>query len=341
MILAFILIAGTLAAGAAVLVVLPLLRRRQDARPAAAVTAVVWLLVMLLGGAGLYAAFSNYTWTDNTRVADTPAAMTARLASRLARETGSVDEWLQLGRSYVVLGQYPLALRAFQRADRMANGTNAEAIMSTAEVLVQQDVEELRGRAGRMFERALEVDPGSRKAKFYSAFAALGRDEPALARQRFDEMLADERDPDVRGLLEKGRDSARQQEARLAGGDAPAAAPNSAGARIAVHVTLAPDLAAKVPAGAALFVAARDPQAPGPPFAVKRLAAQFPVDVELTAADAMMPSRRIAAGQQLDVVARVALGGTPTASSGDPFGQVSYHVGRDGRLNIVIDRLAP
>ena len=341
MILAFILIAGTLAAGTAVLVVLPLLRRRQDARPAAAVTAVVWLLVMLLGGAGLYAAFSNYTWTDNTRVADTPAAMTARLASRLARETGSVDEWLQLGRSYVVLGQYPLALRAFQRADRMANGTNAEAIMSTAEVLVQQDVEELRGRAGRMFERALEVDPGSRKAKFYSAFAALGRDEPALARQRFDEMLADERDPDVRGLLEKGRDSARQQEARLAGGDAPAAAPNSAGARIAVHVTLAPDLAAKVPAGAALFVAARDPQAPGPPFAVKRLAAQFPVDVELTAADAMMPSRRIAAGQQLDVVARVALGGTPTASSGDPFGQVSYHVGRDGRLNIVIDRLAP
>jgi hypothetical protein len=71
------------------------------------------------------------------------------------------------------------------------------------------------------------------------------------------------------------------------------------------------------------------------------MAAQFPVDVELTGADAMLESRRISAGQQLEVVARVALGGTPTATSGDPFGQVSYHVGRDGKLNIVIDRLAP
>jgi cytochrome c-type biogenesis protein CcmH len=340
MILAFILIAGTLAAGAALLVLLPLLRRRADARPTAAVTAAVWLLVMLLGGAGLYAAFSNYTWTDTTRTADTPAAMTARLAKRLARETGSPQDWLELGHSYVVLGQYPLALRAFQRADQLAGGKNAEAVIGTAEVLVQQDMEELRGRAGRMFERALELDPNSRRALFYSAFAALGRNEPALARQRFERMLADERDPDVRALLEKGLESAAQQQARLAGGPA-AEAGATDDAKIAVHVTLAPSLAANIPAGAALFVAARDPQAPGPPFAAKRLAAQFPVDVELTAADAMMPSRRIAPGQKLEVVARIALGGTPTASSGDPFGQVSYHVGKDGRLNIVIDRLAP
>lgn len=338
MILTFVLIAGTLAAAAAVLVLLPLLRRRDDSRPAAAVAAVAVLLVMLLGGAGLYAGFSNYTWTDAAN-ADTPAAMTARLAKRLAKQSGSVDEWLQLGRSYIVLSQYPLALRAFQRADQMAEGRNAEAIMSMAEVLVQQDVEELRGRAGRMFERALELDPTSRKAMFYSAFAALGRNEPALARQRFGQMLSSERDPEVRALLEKGLESAAQQEARLAGGPETTAAADAA--KIAVHVTLAPALAAKIPHGAALFVAARDPRAPGPPFAVKRLAAQFPVDVELTAADAMMPSRRIAAGQQLDVVARVALGGTPTASSGDPFGQVSYHVGKDGKLDIVIDRLAP
>ena len=108
-----------------------------------------------------------------------------------------------------------------------------------------------------------------------------------------------------------------------------------------MHVTLAPSLASRVPAGASLFVAARDPKAPGPPFAVKRLPATFPVDVELSASDAMLESRRIADGQQLEVVARVALGGTPTATSGDPFGQVSYHVGQDKTLNIVIDRLAP
>jgi hypothetical protein len=55
----------------------------------------------------------------------------------------------------------------------------------------------------------------------------------------------------------------------------------------------------------------------------------------------MLESRRIAAGQQLEVVARVALGGTPTATRGDPFGQVGYHVGKDGRVTLVIDKLAP
>jgi cytochrome c-type biogenesis protein CcmH len=333
----FIFIAGSLAAGAVVLLLMPLVRRRADAQPISAWAAAAVTGVVLLGGAGLYAGFSNYHWSESTAVADSPAAKTAREAKRLAKESGSVEEWLELGRSYAELGQSPLALRAFVRADQLAGGKNAEAIMNMAELLVQQDMEELRGRAGRLFERALELDPNSRRALFYSSFAALGRGEPALARERFNRMLANERDPQVRALLEKGLESADQQENRLASeGAAPAEV-----ARIAVHVTLAPALAAKIPGDAALFVAARDPKAPGPPFAVKRLPARFPVDVELTPADAMLESRRIAAGQQLEVVARVALGGTPTASSGDPFGQVSYHVGKDGRLNIVIDRLAP
>ena len=33
-----------------------------------------------------------------------------------------------LGRSYVVLQEYPLALRAFERADRLSGGKNAEAL---------------------------------------------------------------------------------------------------------------------------------------------------------------------------------------------------------------------
>ena len=236
---------------------------------------------------------------------------------------------------------FSLLLVLLVLAGREAEAQQARSFVQL-QVLVQQDVEELRGRAGRMFERALEIDPTSRKAMFYSAFAALGRNEPALARQRFEHMLSAERDPDVRVLLEKGIESATQQEARLVGGaESPPAAAAPDAAKIAVRVTLAPALAAKIPESAALFVAARDPRAPGPPFAVKRLAARFPIDVELTGADAMLPTRRIAVGQQLDVVARVALGGTPTASSGDPFGQVSYHVGKDGKLNIVIDRLAP
>jgi cytochrome c-type biogenesis protein CcmH len=180
----------------------------------------------------------------------------------------------------------------------------------------------------------LLLEPDNPKALLYAGFAALGRGETASARERFSRMLTLNPPPQIREIIEK-------QLSALDGATATPAMPAGAGAKVAVHVTLAPALAGKVPAGATLFVAARDPKAPGPPFAVKRLPAEFPIDVELSAADAMLESRRIAAGQQLEVVARVALGGTPTATTGDPFGQVSYHVGKDGRLNIVIDRLAP
>ena len=334
MMLAFVLIAGSLAAGAAVLLLLPLVRQREDARPAAGLAAAGVLFALLLGGAGLYAGFSNYSWVDAPAVAETPAAMAAKLAQRLAAEPDNLQGWLMLGRTYQTLEQFPLSVRAYQRADRIAMGQNAEAIVGVAESLLAQDFDQLRGAAGHLFERALALEPNNPKALLYSAFAALSRGEQASARERMTRMLTLNPPPQIRDIIER--------QLRAIDGAAPAPAGQAAQeARVAVHVTLAPALTSKVPPGALLFVAARDPAAPGPPFAVKRLPATFPVDVELSAADAMLESRRIAAGQQLEVVARVALGGKPTATSGDPFGQVSYHVGKDGRLNIVIDRLAP
>ncbi len=331
---AFIFLAGTLATGAALLLLAPLMRRRTDAKPAmfAALAVVVGVLG---GGFGLYRMLSTYDWGGTVpAVADTPAAMTAKLARRLAREPDDLQGWLLLGRSYSELGQFPLAARAYQRADRIADGKNVEALIGVGETLVAQDAESLRGPAGHVFERALELDPTSGKAIFYSAFAALTRGDRALARERFQKMLALDPPEQVRKILESqiaGLEAAGGQGANAAAVD---------GARVSVRVTLAPALAASIPAGSTLFVAARDPKQPGPPFAVKRLPATFPVDVDLSAADAMLESRRIAAGQQLEVVARVSLGGQPTATRGDPFGQVGYHVGQDGRLDIVIDKLS-
>ena len=292
--LTFVLIAGTLAAGAAVLLLLPLVRRRADNRPVSMIAAVSVLVVLLLGAAGLYAAFSNYAWVDSPSVAQTPAAMTAKLASRLAEHPDDLPGWLQLGRSYQVLEQWPLAVRAYQRADRLAGGQNVDAILGVAESLFAQDQESLRGAAGHLFERALQLDPRSQKALFYSAFAALGRGELPVAKERLQRMLDMHPPAEIRDILEKSIANIERQQ--TAGGGSDVA---SANAKIVVHVTLSPALQKEVSGDALLFVAARDPKSPGPPFAVKRLPARFPVDVELTAADAMLESRRISPGQQL------------------------------------------
>lgn len=346
MMFAFVLIAGSLAAGVAVLLLLPLMRRREDSRPAAAITAGVVLFALLLGGGALYAAFSNYTWVEAPAAADTPAAAASRLAKELARNPDRIEGWLDLGRRYFDLQQYPLAVRAFQRADRLANGQNTEAISGVAETLLAQDFENIRGAAGRMFERVLEMEPQNPKALLYSALAAMGRGETGPARDRFQRMLALNPREDIRLIIEKQLSALDAAEAGQGGASAaPVAAgdqPQAEGqAQVQVHVTVSPALRYQLTDQSVLFVAARDPNQPGPPFAAKRLPLRFPVDVTLTAADAMMPQRRISAGQTLDIVARISLSGQPQSTSGDPYGQVGYHVGKDGKLNLVIDKLAP
>ena len=264
-----------------------------------------------------------------------------------------------LGRSYAALGQYPLAARAYQRADRLENGRNVEALTGWAEALALTNEAELAGRAGRLFDKALEIEPTAPKALFFGAVAAQRRGELPLALSRFETLLASSPPENVRPLLEQ---QVAALKAAIAGAPFAAAAPPGAApagatpagapaptpeagaatsAAVRVRVSAAPALAARIPAGASLFVFVRIPGQPGPPVAVKRLQSNLPQLVELTPADAMMGGRGFAAGDKVEVTARIALGGQPTASTGDPFGQLGYDVGRDGEKELVIDRLTP
>lgn len=336
---AFLVVAGALAAGAVVLLLLPLLRRREGVRPST-VTAIVLALVLLSGGGGLYVLLSQYDWAKATPVADTPAAMTAKLARRLAREPNDLPGWLMLGKSYMELEQFPLAARAYQRADALAEHRSSEALMGLAESMIAQDEEEIGGEAGKLFDRILELEPRNLKALFYGGYAALARGDGATGRARFDAMLQQPLPDNIRAIVEK--QVATIDEALSQGGmQAPSSTSAAGEPQVRVRVSVSPDLRYQFTEQAALFVLARDPAQPGPPFAAKRLPLQFPVEVTLGATDAMLPQRRISAGQTLEVVARISLSGQPQSASGDPFGQVSYHVGKDGQLNLVIDRLAP
>jgi cytochrome c-type biogenesis protein CcmH len=187
---------------------------------------------------------------------------------------------------------------------------------------------------------------------FFGAAVAMRRGELPLARERFTRLLALDPPDNIKPLLQKQIDSIDQQ---LAGGapggpqpaaagragQPPVAAATDPAAKVRINVTLAPTLAQSDSGSSPLFVFVRDPQRPGPPLAVKRLDSHFPQTVELTASDSMMPGRAIAAGQKVQVVARIARSGNPVGASGDPFGESAYFVGRDGLINIVIDHITP
>lgn len=338
--LLFLVLAATLVLLAIAIVAIPLLRG-EKAAPWAALASVA---VLLLGSVGLYATWSNWTWSQ-TPTAATPAAMVSRLARRLEREPNDIDGWLMLGRSYAGLEQFPLALRAYERADRLGEGRNVEALIGMAEVLASMDERELTGRAGELFERALALDPKAAKALFFGAVVAMRRGDLPLARARFASLLQLNPPESIRPLLEQQVAALDRQIAAGPAAGAAAAAPAAvaaapATASVRVKVSAGADVIAHA-GDAPLFVFVRDPDSPGPPLAVKRLAAKFPLEVELTAADAMMADRAITAGKRVEVVARISLSGRPEAKSGDPYGELSYAVGKDGVRELVLDRVTP
>jgi cytochrome c-type biogenesis protein CcmH len=322
---------------------------RKEATAAAGKTALVFA-VLCVGGAGLlYPVWSKWNWNAPAVAPDSPVAMVGRLARKMEQEPENLEGWLMLGRSYAVIEQYPSSARAYQRANLLAKGRNADALTGLAEALVLSEQSDLGGRAGRLFEDALALDPGSVKALFYSAIAALERGENALARERFVKLLSGNPPPEVRRIIEEQVQKMDAVQVAAAGGTpakAPNAAPTAAGATaravaVPLRITLDAKLAAKAQPGAPLFVLARIAGQRGPPLAAKRLQATFPQEVELLSTDAMIAGTGFTAGQEIEVEARIANGGSAISRSGDPFGSIKLKAGAGSRATIEINQLKP
>jgi cytochrome c-type biogenesis protein CcmH len=112
---------------------------------------------------------------------------------------------------------------------------------------------------------------------------------------------------------------------------------------IRATISIAPAVQQQLKGPTPLFVLARDPAGGGPPLAAqRRSSAEAPLSIELSEADAMMPSRTIATVPRVKVVARLSLSGAPQEHSGDFYGEADYDFSKDtGTLQIVIDRTVP
>lgn len=352
--LTFVVLAAALTVAGVALVAVPLLRQ-QTAGPAPAPwTALTATAVLIIGSTLLYVTWSNWAW-HAPPASDSPERMVANLARSLERNPKNLDGWLMLGRSYLVLQEYPLAYRAYERADRLSNGSNVDALTGEAESLLMSDRSEIDSRAGRLIDRALAIAPDSGKALFFGAALAAHRGDLPLAKERFEKLLSMDPPSALRPILEQQIAAIDRQLAGAPGsaGTAAAAAASAAtpadktvagdsgtAAAVRVKITLA-DALRGASGNFPLFVFVRDPAQPGPPLAARRLASDFPQTVELTAKDSMIAGRAFAAGQSVEVVARIARSGNPVGASGDPFGMVSYKVGKDGVVGLVIDHITP
>jgi cytochrome c-type biogenesis protein CcmH len=269
------------------------------------------------------------------------------LLAQANREPNNVDNWKALGRAYVSAGSFALAGNAFEKAYELTQGKDVEVLTGLAEALVLTDQTSLNGRVGVLIDQALQLQPKNPKALWYGGLVALQMENLPLARDRFTTMLALGPPPQIRTLLERQIQDLNQQlgDASASAATPPAAPTNASARKVTVKVSLSPALQQQLKGPVSLFILARNPAQPGPPLAVERhQSSELPLQVELSAEDAMLPSRTLASAQEIQIVARLSASGTPTEQSGDLFGTVGYSFakqGEQGSVTIEINQRVP
>ncbi len=340
------------AAGAALILlalaflVIPLLRHRKQSAVGIALTLVVLLLPLSV--AGLYASVSNYSWEKIPGAENVVSAtkapvneMIVELAKRLETQP-DLDGFILLGRSYMSLQRYADAVDAWYRAWDMTKGESAEVSLNYAEALILADKRTLVTSAADLLDNVLEAMPNDPRALWYGGLSAASRQLNELAIERFTRLLQADLPDNMRKVVQTqlaqlGADPG------LAAGEQPNLTKDSTTGNVSITATvsIASELANLVKPGAMLFVFARDGDKPGPPVAVKRLAAaQLPIKAVLTDADAMVSGASLAKISALKIVARISASGEPIAAPGDLYGEVRPAMkAGDNAVNIVIDRI--
>jgi len=278
-------------------------------------TLVVLALAFAGGTLGLYAMVGMPAALDpaNVKQPETLEEAIAMVERQLEREPGSVEGWVLLGRSRMQQRRWAEARDAFARAHAL--------LPDEADLMVEYADAQMRaapdGRfppsSTEMLERVVAAEPRHQRGLFFLGAQRFQAGEYPDAVEYWERLLPliDER---TGAALAPQLAQARE----LAGLPPLEAEAVAEGPRLRITVELAPDLAGRLAEGDTLFVFARTADGAGLPVAVKRLpAAGFPLEIELSDADGLMPAQKLSMQSQVRLMARVSRTGDAAAASGD------------------------
>lgn len=366
----FLILCAVMIVAALAMILVPLLRNTPATssgdKPAtrAVPAAVVMMVALPLAASAFYGATSNFPW-DNTAALASGAGghaqgggsmeeVITQLEARLEKSPGDLEGWRMLGRTYLVSGRTDDAVAAYEKASALTGGRDPAVELDLAEALVLAD--KSQGRARDIVDAALAADPDNQKALWYSGLMAARSGDTETARVRWSRLLEADPPEEIRQILvaqlaELGvtapQTAAAPSSAPATGGMSGMAAPSavageSRGRTIRVAVSVDPSLAGKLIPGTTVFVSAREAGIPGPPIAATRIQAEeLPTTVVLSDANTMIEGRDLSSVNDVQLVARVAFGGTAVTASGDLLGEATHSKGAAEEVNVVINRVSP
>ncbi|MGH8226211.1 MAG: c-type cytochrome biogenesis protein CcmI/CycH [Gammaproteobacteria bacterium] len=285
----------------------------------------VWALIVLIaiGASILYWQTGNWRAAingDRAAVLHRADTMLQALQTHLKTHPNDENAWITLGHAKSEMGDYSAAAAAYKHAAMLDHEQDPDLLAAWGEALLLADPEHPTAYEGAIFAIVLKRDPDNIRGLWYAGLLALDAGKRDLAVAHWQRLL-DQKIPAPMTAFIKSR-------LHELGVAATAAAPSVAtsGPSIALTITIAPDIAAKIKPGETIFVYVRDP-AGGPPLAARRVpAAKFPLQLTLANDDAMLAGRNLSSmiGKMVEVGVLVSASGNATPRTGDPVG--SKHI---------------
>ena len=376
---AFVVVVALMVLAAIALLVYPLVKplpataKGEPVAKKAAPFAFALAVGILLGSIGLYAKVNNFPWDSPMSAAPLPAGhgaagaagtmdqVTASLEARLAQNPNDLEGWRMLGRTYLVNGNAAKAADAYEKASSLSPQKDIALELDLAEALVLTDDPAVQPRARAIVDAALLADSSNQKALWYLGVMAARSGDNETAKTSWTKLLEGNPPPEIRDVI---ANQLKELGVEVPPGSAPAMAAGGMGGgmgagpmgggtamggevapkgrTIRISVKVDPAIAAKMKPGVTLFIAAREPGIPGPPIAATRITTDdLPATVVLSDANTMIEGRDLSSVNDVEVVARVAFGGTAVTASGDLVGRAVQKKGDAENLDVIINQVQP
>lgn len=263
-----------------------------------------------------------------------------KLEGELQRDPNQVEGWRLLARAYIAQGNAAKASDALAHAVKLAPD-DPDLLAEGAEMRALAAPERRFDAEGvAMLRHAIELQPMHQRARWFLGIAQRQASQPAEAARTWEPLLSVV-DAAAAAPLRAQIDAARAEAGLSPLPAATAAVQTPAQGGLKVKVSVAPELAAKIPPNATLFVIARQAGGPPMPVAVEKLpAAGFPREVVLDDGDSPMPTMKLSQLDAVDVLARVSASGDAMPKSGDLEAKAKPSK-TSGAIELVIDSVRP
>lgn len=272
------------------------------------------------------------------------------LKKKLAENPDDFDKYILLANSYAAMGQFKESVDVYATLVKRIGPDNkdyAAAKGSYAQALFQAQGEQFTEEVNAAIEQALVADAQESTALILKGIQAYMQAEYAQAIEFWQQAKVKAGTMQTQRFIEPAIADARSKAGvPLAEAVAVVAKPTqpvaNGAAQIIVNISLAPELQAKVSPEHTVFVFAR---AVGGrmPLAIERIQVKdLPKRIVLDDSKAAMPTATLSTVEQVDIIARVSLSGTPRPQAGDLFvqlDQVKVNAGKE--LNLVINQVQP